>query len=133
VPGTTITIDSEQRDGLYELVRNHIGSVGDLFDALEREKDFAKAEQLGLEFAEDFRLLQDLGWAEDDGREGVELTMSPHDLMEVLQRLHGEAGMVLGDTEESAEDAETKRRFRQGYDTCKRVLAAIDPRAGQAA
>jgi hypothetical protein len=57
VPGTTITIDRDQRDGLYELVRNHLGSVGDLFDALERDKDFLTAERLGLEFAEDFGLL----------------------------------------------------------------------------
>jgi hypothetical protein len=27
--------------------------VGDLFDALERDKDFAKAARLGLEFGED--------------------------------------------------------------------------------
>jgi hypothetical protein len=47
-PPTTITINSEQRDGLYELVRNHLGSVSDLFDALEHEKDFGKAERLGL-------------------------------------------------------------------------------------
>lgn len=92
---TTITINREQRDGLYELVRNHLGSVGDLFDALEREKDFAKAEQLGLELAEDLRLLKDLGWGEDDGRDGVELTMPPFDLMELLDRLRGEAGLVL--------------------------------------
>ncbi len=39
MPATTITIDREQRDGLYELVRNHLGSVGDLFDALERDED----------------------------------------------------------------------------------------------
>jgi hypothetical protein len=92
VPATTITINHEQRDGLYELVRNHLGSVGDLFDALERENDFEKAEQLGLELAEDIRLMQDLGWGENDGREGIELTMPAHDLMEVLQRLRSEAG-----------------------------------------
>lgn len=130
MPGTTITIDSEQRDGLYELVRNHLGSVGDLFDALERNKDFATAERLGLEFAEDIRLMQDLGWGEDGGREGVELTMPPHDLMEALQRLHGEAGLVLAGAEGSTEDAETNRRFRRGYDACEKVLAEIDPRAG---
>ena len=84
-PGTTITIDSEQRDGLYELVRNHLGSVGDLFVALERDKDFATAERLGFEFAEDFRLLQDIGWGEDDDRTEVEQTILPHDLIEVLQ------------------------------------------------
>jgi hypothetical protein len=40
---------------LYELVRNHLGSIEDFFVALERTKDFARAERLGLEFAEDFR------------------------------------------------------------------------------
>jgi hypothetical protein len=34
--------------------------------ALERTKDFAEAERLGLEFAEDFRLLRDIGWSEHD-------------------------------------------------------------------
>lgn len=55
---------------------NHLGSVGDLFDALERDKDFVEAERLGIEFAEDFRLLQDLGWGERDTRESVELWAS---------------------------------------------------------
>jgi hypothetical protein len=128
VPATTITINREQRDGLYELVRNHLGSVGDLFDALEREKDFERAERLGLEFMEDIRLMTDLGWGEEEGRAGVELTMQPHDLMEVLERLRGEASHVLGDTEESREDAETMRRFKQGYEACGQLLAAIDPR-----
>jgi hypothetical protein len=31
--------------------------VGDLFAALEQAKEFVTAERLGLEFAEDFRLL----------------------------------------------------------------------------
>ncbi|HXS34252.1 MAG TPA: hypothetical protein VN758_10830 [Solirubrobacterales bacterium] len=128
MPATTITINREQRDGLYELVRNHLGSVSDLFDALEHEKDFGKAERLGLELIEDLRLMQDLGWGEDEGREGVELTMQPHDLMELLERLRGEAGLVLGDTQESREDAETMQRFKQGYEACGQLLATIDPR-----
>lgn len=130
MPATTITIDREQRDGLYELVRNHLGSVGDLWGALEQTKDFAKAEQLGHEFAEDFRLLADIGWAEDEGRGSFELAMPAHDLMEVLQRLHGEAGMVLAGSEAGAdEDAETTERFRRGYGACELVLAQLDPRA----
>jgi hypothetical protein len=133
VPDTTIRINREQRDGLYEVTRNHLGSAGDLVDLLEDEKDFAKAEELGLELAEDIRLMQDLGWGEDEGREGVELTMPPHDLMEVLQRLQGEANLVLGDTEESREDAETRQRFKQGQDACEQLLASLDPRAGERA
>ena len=75
MPETTITIDRDQRAGLYELVRNHLGSIEDFWIALERTRDFAKAEQLGLEFSEDFRLLQDIGWHQHDERETFELTM----------------------------------------------------------
>lgn len=128
MPATTITIDREQRDGLYELVRNHLGSVGDLWDALEREGDFAKAERLGLELSEDFRLLGDIGWGEDESRQSFELTMTAHDLTELLQRLHGEAGMVLAGAEGSREDAETNRRFRRGYEACEKILAALSDR-----
>jgi hypothetical protein len=62
-----------------------------------------------------FELLEGIGWEGDAGRDSFEVTMPAHDLMEVLQRLHGEAGIVLGDSEESREDAETKRRFRQRW------------------
>jgi hypothetical protein len=48
----TTTIDRDQRDGLYELVRNHLGSIEDFWVALERTNEFAKAEALSLEFAE---------------------------------------------------------------------------------
>jgi len=131
VPGTTTTINSEQRDGLYELVRNHLGSIGDLWNALERDQDFDTAERLGLEFGEDFGLLKDIGWAKYDGRTEFELRMPPHCLMELLQRLQGEAGMVLGGwADEEREDVESKERFRRGYDACEKVLGDLDPRAG---
>jgi hypothetical protein len=132
VPATTITINREQRDGLYGLVRNHLGSVGDLWDTLERDKDFTKAAQLGLEFSEDFELLEDIGWGEDEGRENFELTMPPRDLMEVLRRLHAEATTVLAGAEDE-EDAATNERFRRGAGACQRVLADLDPGAGERA
>jgi hypothetical protein len=43
VPGTTTINNVEQRDGLYELVRNHLGSAGDLVDLLERQMDQARS------------------------------------------------------------------------------------------
>jgi hypothetical protein len=50
VPGkTTATIDRERRNALYELVLNHVNSIGDLWVAME-ERDFAKAERLGIEY-----------------------------------------------------------------------------------
>jgi hypothetical protein len=129
MPDVTATIDRHQRDGLYELIRNHLGSIGDLWHALENEEDFAKAERLGIEFAEDFLLLADIGWQPRDGRESFELTMRPLDLTEVLKRLHVEAAAVLtespGERESREEDAETEARFQLGLDTCEEVLVGI--------
>lgn len=129
MPSITATIDRHQRDGLYELVRNHLGSVGDLWNALEREEDFAKAERLGLELSEDLRLLEDIGWKDKDDRESFDLTMPPHDLMEALKRLHDEAATVLTESgterESREEDAETEARFQLGLDTCEEVLVGL--------
>jgi hypothetical protein len=135
VPITT-TIARDQRDGLYELVRNHLGSIEDFWVALERTEDFAAAEQLGLEFAEDFRLLEDIGWGEEEERERFELTMPVHDLAELLRRLHREAFEVLAESSTEAqaarEDAATSRRFQLGYRACEAVLAGLEPRGGGA-
>ena len=60
---TTATIDRDQRDGIYEVVRNHLGAIGDVWIALEENEDFEIAERLGREFGEDFRLLADIGWS----------------------------------------------------------------------
>jgi hypothetical protein len=133
----TATIDRDQRDGLYELVRNHLGAIGDVWIALEENGDFATAERLGIEFGEDFRLLTDIGWQPKDNREAFELTMPTHDLMEVLKRLHGEAEKVLlesGTERESKEaDAETDARFQLGLDACEEVLVDLDEREGERA
>jgi hypothetical protein len=135
MPDTTITIDRDQRDGLYGLVRNHLGGIEAFWIALERTKDFVKAEELSLEFAEDFRLLKDIGWAEHDERETFDLTMPAYDLMELLKRLHGEAVKILvgsggSEARSRREDADTDRRFQLGYETCQWVLADLDPLGG---
>lgn len=57
-----LTIDRDQRDGLYELVRNHLGSIEDFWVALERTREYGAAQRLGEEFGDDFTLLGDIGW-----------------------------------------------------------------------
>ncbi len=57
----------------------------------EETRNYAKAERLGNEFTEDFRLLADIGWGEREDRESFELTTPAHDLMELAKRLHDEA------------------------------------------
>jgi hypothetical protein len=132
VPAITTTIDREQREGLYELIRNHLGSIEDFWVALERTLDFAKAEQLGLEFAQDFRLLQDIGWSQKDGRESFELTMLADELARALKRLRDEAqGGLAGAGEErkAVEDfEEVVHDLERGRDACDEVLEAIEPR-----
>lgn len=132
MPETTTTIDRDQRGGLYELVRNHLASIEDFWVVMERTEDFATAERLGLEFGEDFRLLQDIGWSEYDVRESYLLTMPPRDLMELLKRLHDEAAQILiesgAEAQSSREDADTSKRFQIGREACEKVLADLDPR-----
>jgi hypothetical protein len=135
VPTTTIT--KEQREGLYELVRNHLAGLGDVWVAMEQDSDFATAERLGLEFAEDVRLLGDIGWHPSDERETFELTMPVHDLVEALKRLHDEAERVLTEspTERRSreEDEATNQRFQIGLDACEELLVALDERGGGSA
>jgi hypothetical protein len=125
-----VTIDREERDGLYELVRNHLGSIEDFWVALERTKNFAAVERMGKEFAEDFRLLQDIGWSEYEAHETYVLTMPVPELRKLLWRLRDEAAQVLiehGDQAESKRrDAETDRRFQIGHQTCEKLSGNLD-------
>lgn len=128
---TTATIDRERRDALYELVLDHLSGIGDFWIAIE-EKDLAKAERLGIEFGEDFRLLEDIGWEPEYRPANVALTMPPHDLIELLRRLRGEAESVL---EGSAcarllekEEVSAEQRYRRAKGTCDELIEQLDPR-----
>lgn len=133
MPGPTATIDRDQRDAFYELVLNHLSAIGDLWIAVE-DNEFARAEQLGIEFGEDLRLMHDLGWREAEGRKGVDLTMPPHDLMELLRRLHGEAECVLVGSASMRllqdEEEKARERYRRAKSACEELLDRLDTRAG---
>ena len=136
MPNRTATIGREQRNGIYELIRNHLGGLSDACMAMDRQ-DLATAERLGLEFAEDFRLLQDIGWKPADYRREFVLTMPIHDLMELLRRLQGEAQHVLlgssAERQASEQDADTHRCLQLGYHACEALLADLDQREGETA
>lgn len=132
MPDTTTTISGEQRDALYQLVRDHLGGLNDVWIAMEQNKDFATAERLGREFGRDFRLLDDLGWGENDEREAVELTMPAGELAALLNRLReeAEAGLTGSPPERRSreEDERTDRRLRLVVDTCEGLLVELDVR-----
>jgi hypothetical protein len=128
MPRPTLKIVASQRDALYEQVRNHLAGLGDVVVALECQKDYATAERLAIEFGEDFRLMADLGWQPQDGRDTVELTMPPHDLMEVAKRLRDEAQGGLVDVEEDRESVAPPpviKGYEDARDTCDTILAAL--------
>lgn len=137
MPSITATITRDQRDGIYELVRNHLGGIGDVWIALEQSKDFATAERLGIEFGEDFRLLDDIGWQPNEFRDAFELTLPPQDLSELLDRLRGDAKRLLaespGERRAQDEDRETSERFQYGLDVCVELLAELGQREGESA
>jgi len=89
-----LTINREQRDAIYELVLNHLTGIGDVWIEVEN-RQFATAKRLGRDFAEDLRLLEDLGWAETIDRETVTLTVAPEELTRTLARLHKRAAGSL--------------------------------------
>lgn len=134
MPGTTTTIDSEQRDGLYELIRNHLGGIDGIWIALEQDGEYELAERMGIEFGEDFRLLADIGWQPQDGHEQVELTMEAHDLAELLTRLRGEAESVLDGSTcmhlQREEEERARALYQRAKDTCDELLATLNSERG---
>ncbi len=134
---TTTTITKAQRDGIYELVCNHLYGIEDLWIALGRSRDYSTAERLGIEFGEDFRLLADIGWNPDEERDSFELTMPLHDLAELLNRLHDEAKQLLNESpaerQSREEDEATNERLWSGLIACSALLVAIDERGGDSA
>ncbi|MGE5281825.1 MAG: hypothetical protein ACM3N0_05805 [Chloroflexota bacterium] len=131
---TTTTITRAQRAGIYELVRNHLAGIGDVVIALEETGDYAAAERLGLEFAEDVDLLADIGWRPDEERESFDLTMPVHDLAELLNRLHDEAERVLAGSQDERrsreEDEASEALLLAGLDACEKLLVDLDERGG---
>lgn len=126
------TIDREQRAGIYEVVCNHLAGLNDVWLALEVRGDFATARRLAAEFVEDVRLLEDIGWDREDGRESFELTMPRADLARLLRRLWEEAEVTIGEAsiERRAreEDEEADRWFRAGARACESVLGTLGPK-----
>jgi hypothetical protein len=74
-----VTITRVQRDAIYELVITRLTAIGDVWMSIKR-REFADAKKMGREFAEDLRLLEDLGWAETIDRDTVSLTQPLEEL-----------------------------------------------------
>jgi hypothetical protein len=90
-----MTITRAQRDAIYEVVVTHLTGIGDVWISVDR-REYAVANRLGRDFAEDLRLLDDLGWTQTIDRETVALTLPAEELTRTLGRLHKNALGSLG-------------------------------------
>ena len=90
----SVTVTRELRDALRADLLLDITGIGDIHRLL-RAGRFTDAQSYRRRFEDDTRLLDDLGWEEDDERESFELTMPPEQLERVLGRLWRLAGEDL--------------------------------------
>jgi hypothetical protein len=87
---SAIKITRDQREAIYQAVRTHLVGLSDVFTLLERQDDVPGAERLARDFADDFRLLEDLGWHENGSSGQVELTMPHSKLSALMKRIREE-------------------------------------------
>ena len=77
--------------------------------------DAETARRLAREFAEDFRLLDDIGWGPDE-RSAVPLTIPPGELTAIMNRLRGDAQAALAESSDEREAREAEEANRQRYE-----------------
>jgi hypothetical protein len=82
-----LTISREQRDALYELVVDHLTSIGDVWIEFQN-RDLVTAKRQAREWVEELHLMTDLGWEETIDHDHVALTLPPEELVATLTRLH---------------------------------------------
>lgn len=89
-----LTLRPAYRAVLRRQLITELTGIGDVYLAVEADQ-WGTALALRRRFEDCMRLLDDLGWREDDPAEGFAITMDPIALMRVLARLHERAGETL--------------------------------------
>jgi hypothetical protein len=98
-----LTIKPTARGILRRQVLDQLSGIGDVHIALADDQ-WGTAQTLRRRYENCLRLLDDLGWREDDPAEEFAITMDPLALMRVLARLHERASEEVERlTEETAE------------------------------
>lgn len=97
-----VTIDAEQRAALWGDLTLDLTGIDAVYLAIQ-EHEWEKARALRCRFEQDMRLLDDIGWAEQQPGERFDLTIPAEELRPTLQRLHGNASRhahhLLGGTQ----------------------------------
>jgi len=121
----TITITAKQRDAVHDQLLDRLSGIGDIELAIE-SKDYETAQYLGKEYADDLRLLDDLGYGAGGG-EAVDLTAPPDVLRRALPRLRDVAERHTASLgAELTEVKKIKDRNQVVSEVCASVLADLD-------
>jgi hypothetical protein len=98
------TVTNRQRAPIYEQLRRHIATIDDV--RVFADTDPEEAGRLAFQYADDFRLLEDLGWDREEPPQSIRLTMQSVDLRHALMQLQAEAeGQVASGSEDEREEA----------------------------
>jgi hypothetical protein len=122
-----ITITPRQRAPIYGQLRRHLTIIDDV--RVFADDDPEEAGRLALQYADDFRLFEDVGWDREDPRDSIRLTMPTADLRRVLMRLQAEAEGALKGTakeREEAERAEMREESIAARQACLDLLDDLD-------
>jgi hypothetical protein len=127
----SIIIDRDQRDGLYEVIRNHLAvTFGSRWSGPGTSRPPRSWAWSSPRTSGCYRTSA----GEDGERESFELTMPPSELGKALERLRVEAVEILvesgNEAQTSCEDEDTNRRFQRGHESCEKALADLDQRTG---
>lgn len=122
----SIRITAAERDALYDQIYVRLSGIDDVWIAAQAE-DYARADRLAREFADDLQLLiEDLGWGEGRG-EPLEIATPPPVLRRVLARMQDRAENLRAlEEKERAEGLARQERTERLLKACRRVLAALD-------
>ncbi len=91
-----ITVRRNERRALWHLCYQRMAAIGDIFDAFDRD-DASEALTLRNRYRDLMRLLDDIGWREEQPAEQFAITMEPDRLVRVLLRLHETAVEQIAD------------------------------------
>lgn len=122
-------ITAEERDALHQHILSDLTGVDDLRLAFQGE-DFERASRLGIEFGDELRLMEDLGWGSPITGAAITLTMPPQQLRRVFTRLRADVERLRQDEEREEAEVEDQARDRRERakritQACGRVLSAV--------
>jgi hypothetical protein len=120
-----ISLTRAQRDAVRDDLITELTPLADLPGLIDRG-DYAAARRLRRRLEDYLRLLDDLGWGENDPGESFELTMPSEQLERTIRELRDSAAGALGEhVREAYENADTAYRNAIACGAYGEVLAQI--------